>query len=315
MTTAEALNEEFGLPGALRFEQHGDLVRGLVTLASCEAEFYLQGAHLARWQPAGFSGVLFLSEESAFVPGKAIRGGIPICFPWFGPRTFGAEEYPKSPSHGFARTAEWTLAFAALLPAAEASGGDRLSLTLTLGPDETSRALGYESFRVACEMTLGRELTVRLTVANPGSEPLRFEEALHSYFAVADVRETAVAGLEGAEYLDKRDEGRAKRAPEGPLVLDRFTDRVFPAHAGAATIADRGNERDVFAEKENSGTTVVWNPWTEGAAALKDLGDEEWTGFVAVEAANTGAQAITLAAGAAHTMGVRVTVRPEAAHV
>ena len=285
---------------------------GLVTLASCEAEFYLQGAHLTRWQPAGFSGVLFLSEHSEFTPGKPIRGGIPICFPWFGPRTLGAEEYPKSPSHGFARTAEWTLAFAALLPGMD--GGDRLSLTLTLGPDETSQALGYDRFRVACEMLLGRELTVRLTVANPGDTPLHFEEALHSYFAVADVRETAVAGLEGAEYLDKRDAGKAKRAPDGPLVLDRFTDRVFPAHAGAATIADRGNQRTIVAEKEHSGTTVVWNPWTEGAAALKDLGDEEWTGFLAVEAANTGEQAITLAPGATQTMTVKVRVTPEVEH-
>ena len=287
-------------------------MRGLVTLASCEAEFYLQGAHLARWQPAGFSGVLFMSEQSEFTPGQAIRGGIPICFPWFGPRTFGAEEYPKSPSHGFARTAEWALAFAALLPGAD--GGDRLSLTLTLGPDDTSRALGYDNFRVACEILLGRELTVRLTVANPGDAPLHFEEALHSYFAVADVRETALTGLEGAAYLDKRDEGKAKRAPDGPLVLDRFTDRVFPVHEAAATLADRGNQRVIVAEKEHSGTTVVWNPWTEGSAGFKDLGNDEWPGFVAVEAANTGEQAITLAPGATHTMGIRVSVRAEAEH-
>jgi glucose-6-phosphate 1-epimerase len=305
--TAEALNEQFGLDGVLTFEEHGQLTRARVTLPACEATVYVQGAHLTAWKPAGERDVLFLSKESEFLPGKAIRGGIPVCFPWFGGRSDGA----SGPSHGFARIEEWTLAFAALLPGA--AGEDRVSLTWTLGPGELSRSLGFDGFRVAYEMLLGRSLTLRLTVANGQDTPLRFEEALHTYFRVGDVRRAPIAGLAGATYLDKRDDGKQKQAPEGPLQLDRFTDRVFPANEAAIAIEDEADGRKISVAKQGSRTTVVWNPWTEGAAALKDLGDEEWPEFLAVETANTATDALTLAQGETHTMVAEITVERDSA--
>jgi len=304
MSTAPSsdLNEKFGLDGMLHFDEHGALTRANVTLPSCAATIYLQGAHLTHWQPAGQKPVLFVSGQSPFTPGKAIRGGVPICFPWFGARSDGG----PGPSHGFARTQVWDLAFAALLP--DPQGGDRLQLTFTLGPSEASRAVGYDHFRAVSEVSLGHTLALRLTVANSGEQPLRFEEALHAYFAVADVRHAAITGLEGAVYLDKRDEGRQKTAPEGPLQLTAFSDRVFPHSTADTAIRDEGNQRVIHIAKQNSATTVVWNPWAEGAAPLADLGDEEWPHFLCVETANTASDAIELAAGETHTVTAEISI-------
>ncbi len=303
--TAHELNEQFGLPGVLAFDEHGSLVRAQATLASCEATIYLQGAHLAHWKPAGQDPVLFMSERSAFEPGKAIRGGIPICFPWFGPPGEGA----PGPSHGFARIQPWELAFAAVMP--DSGEGDRLQLTFVLAPTEMSRSLGFDKFRVAYEVLLGATLSLRLTVANLGDAPLQFEEALHSYFSVGDVRQAPITGLESAPYLDKRDGGRAKTAPTGPLQLDCFTDRVFPASHASTAIHDVLRHRRIEIVKAESATTVVWNPWPEGSAPLADLAPDSWPGFLCVESANTASDAISLAPGATHTLALRVSVRQE----
>jgi len=303
--TASELSEQFGLPGILHFEEHGELTRARITLRTCDATIYLQGAHLTDWQPTGQKPVLFLSEHSAFTPGKAIRGGIPLCFPWFGGRSDG-----PGPSHGFARIQPWELAFAALMP--DTGEGDRLQLTFVLGATDLSESLGFAGFRVAYELLLGRTLTLRLTVANFGEGLFKFEDALHAYFNVGDVRQSAITGLESANYLDKRDGGQTKTAPAGPLQLTEWTDRVFPGNASAPTIVDSVNHRRIRIGKQHSATTVVWNPWAEGAADLADLGSDEWTNFLCVEVANTAHDAITLAPGQTHTMIMSVAVEPEA---
>jgi glucose-6-phosphate 1-epimerase len=301
--TSTELNERFGLPGVLLFEDHGELVRARISLPTCEASIYLQGAHLTHWQPAGQQPVLFLSERSAFTPGKAIRGGVPICFPWFGARSDGL----PGPSHGFARIQPWQLAFAALLP--DTGEGDRLQLTFVLGPTDLSRSVGFDHFRIAYEVMLGSTLSSKLTVANLGTDPFHFEEALHAYYHVADVRKTRLGGLESARYLDKRDAGKEKSAPAVPLTLTEFSDRVFFANSAPLTIDDPGNGRRIHIEKQHSATTVVWNPWPEGSASLADLGPEDWPHFLCVEAANTATEAITLAPGEAHFMTTMITLR------
>ena len=298
----DQLQAAFSIPGVLAFEAHGELVRARVHTAAAEATIYLQGAHVTNWQPKDQERVLFLSEHSAFTPGKAIRGGVPICFPWFGARSDGK----PGPSHGFARTQPWNLAFAALMP--DSDGGDRLQMTFVLGPTEQSRQLGFDNFRVVYEVMLGASLTLKLTVANTGTSPLHFEEALHAYYQVADVRQTALSGLESAWYLDKRDDGRQKQAPPTPLVLTEFSDRVFPDNSAALSIDDAGQQRTLSITKENSKTTVVWNPWPEGSAPLSDLDAEEWPHFLCVEAANTAGDAIVLQPGASHTLTNMIAV-------
>ena len=310
-TPAATLNESFALPSVLHFEEAGALARAHITLPTCTATVYLHGAHLTHWQPAGQDPVLFLSAQSEFTPGKPIRGGVPICFPWFGPRTGGQ----PGPSHGFARIQEWSVANVALLSGLPSSCQEpTLHLTFTLGPSDLSRSLGFDHFRVAYELIFGadagRSVTLRLSVANLGSEPMPFEEALHTYFAVADVRTTPITGLSSAPYLDKTDNGKEKTTPAGDLTLIATTDRVFPGHTAPVAIHDAGNGRVLTNTKQNSATTVLWNPWAEGSATFGDLPNDAWPGFVCVETANTGADRITLAPNQAHTLEAVFSVQP-----
>ena len=298
MQTLNELNDNFGVPGLLSFEAFGELMIARVTSPACTATLFLQGAHLVHWQPDGAGPVLFLSERSAFAPGKPIRGGVPVVFPWFAART---GERTDGPSHGFARTAVWEVAFAAV-------SGEDVHLTLTLAPDETSRALGYDGFRVAYEVTLGRTLTLRLSVANQGAAPLRFEEALHSYLAVGDAERVRITGLGGVEYLDKTDGFKRKRQEEDVLTLRRETDRPYLNTAGAVFVDDPELARRVIVEKRNSQTTVVWNPWAELAAKLPDMTDDGWRKFVCIETANVAENAVTLQPSEAHTMEAHISV-------
>ena len=301
--TPALLTESFALPGVLAFDEHDGLPRAQVTLPTCEATVYLHGAHLTHWRPVEEEPVLFLSPRSAFVADKAIRGGIPICFPWFGNGLSGQQK----PSHGFARLAEWTFAFAAL-------AGERLHLTFTLGPSDLSRAHGYADFRAAYEIILGadrgRALTLRLTVANTSDQPLQFEEALHTYFHVGDPRTAQVEGLESATFLDKTDAAKPKQAPSGPLLFAKQTDSVFAGNQAEVSIIDPQFGRTVSLTKQHSATTVVWNPFPEGSAGVNDLAPDSWQHFLCVEAANTGTDAITLAPGQAHTLEARITSNP-----
>ena len=287
------LNDNFGIPGVLFFDEHNDLVRANVSTTVAKATVYLQGAHVAEWQPIGQQPVLFLSRESEFVAGKAIRGGVPISFPWFANRRDGK----TGPSHGFARIQDWTLAFAAL-------AGEELHLTFTLASTPLSRELGFDHFRVAFQLTIGRSLTMQLTVANDADAPLVFEEALHTYFAVADVREVTVTGLEQTAFVDKTDNMTGKPAANAPLTFASATDRVYPDTAATCVIHDQPGKRDITIAKTNSDTTVVFNPWK----GMADMGADEWPKMLCVETVNAAANAVTLASGMSHTMQAHISV-------
>jgi glucose-6-phosphate 1-epimerase len=291
------LNEHFGLPGVLAFHApEGGLVRADIMTPHATATVYLQGAHLTAWQPAGHQPAIFTSRKTDLKPGKAIRGGVPIAFPWFATRHDGK----TGPSHGFARIQDWTLAFAAL-------AGDDLHLTFTLGPNDLSRSLGYDHFRLAYQLTIGRALTMQLTVANDAATPLVFEEALHTYYAVEDIHEIAIAGLDGVSYLDKVD-NLQKKLQHGDITITGPTDRVYLDTAATCTLNDHAGKRRIVVAKTGSTTTVVWNPWEEGAAKLADMDPTEWHEFVAIETVNAAVDSITLAPGATHTMQARVSV-------
>jgi glucose-6-phosphate 1-epimerase len=302
MTLTE-LNDSYGIPGVLTFAEKEGLTRAEVKTPACEAIVYFHGAHLAHWQPAGQKPVLYLSQASEYAPAKAIRGGIPVCFPWFGPRSQGLGSGGKGSgggAHGFARTAEWTLAFAAL-------SGDDLHLTFTLTESDASQALGFDHFSVAYELILGKTLDLRFTVANTGDEPFHYEAALHTYFAVEDVRKTTIKGLESAPYLDKTDGNKEKHLPDAPLTLTGWTDWVFPQNS-VETIISKA-ESDVLVTKKHSNTTVVWNPWEGKAAAMADISPGSWTEFLCLEAANSGVDAIVLAPQQTHTMQALIAVQ------
>jgi glucose-6-phosphate 1-epimerase len=291
------LNEHFGIPGALAFHASASgLIYAGITTPHATATVYLQGAHVTAWQPKGQQPAIFLSRRSDFAAGKAIRGGVPIAFPWFAARHDGK----TGPSHGFARIQDWTLAFAAL-------AGDDLHLTFTLGPTEMSRSLGYDNFRLAYQLTIGSTLTMQLTVANDGSAPLIFEEALHTYYAVADIHEVTVTGLEGVTYLDKNDNLQSK-VQHGAISITEPTDRVYLNTASTCVLRDTASKRRIIVAKTGSNTTVVWNPWESGALKLPDLDPSEWHEFIAIETVNAAANAVTLAPGATHVMQAHVSI-------
>jgi glucose-6-phosphate 1-epimerase len=187
---------EFKIPNALRFENApGGLVRAVISTAAAEAEVYLHGALVTRWTPRGRQPVLFVSPKSLFAPGKPIRGGVPDIFQWFGPRG----DSKPGPAQGFARTTEWSI------ERTQFRGDGRVEITLALAPDDATRAFGLAAFHLRFRVTVGSELKVELETRNDAKEPLTYEEPLHTYFAIADIHQVSVSGIEGTTYIDKTD--------------------------------------------------------------------------------------------------------------
>jgi glucose-6-phosphate 1-epimerase len=268
-----------------------------VDVPDCSGELYLQGAHVTSWRPHGTE-VLWVSRSAVFRPGTAIRGGVPICFPWFADGTDGT----ASPAHGFARITPWQLVGAT-------RDGRSVELRLTLTDDEQIRARWPCSFAADYRVRMsGEELVLSLTVANTGTHPFTYEEALHAYFGVADIGSVTVEGLAGARYLDMvPGADRGPHTQVGPISFTRETDRTFQATGATATI--REGDRMVTVARHGSSSAIVWNPWIDKAASMADFGDEEWRGMVCVETANVKADAVTLAPGAEHTMSARISAQ------
>lgn len=291
-------SKDITIPGVVKLDKgQGGLPRVLVTSPLADAEIYLNGAHVTRYQPRGAQPVLFMSAGSQFTAGKPIRGGVPVIFPWFGPR----EGHPESPAHGLVRTMEWQPASARQLP------DGAVEVTLTVTSNDGTRAQWPHDFSLRFIVTVGKQLDMVLEVQNSGKEPFRFEEALHTYFAVKDVRNVSVTGLAGAEYFDKVDGFKRKRQGDEPIRITGETDRVYINTSTTCVIDDPGLSRKIIVEKERSDSTVVWNPWIAKSKALPDFGDDEWPDMICVETCNAVENAVNLRAGAAHRM--RQTVR------
>jgi glucose-6-phosphate 1-epimerase len=296
----DKLNSGFGIPNVLRFEAGGGgLTRMVITApASGEAHVYLHGAHVTHYQRRGEKPILWMSGKSWFEVNKPIRGGVPVIFPWFGPRA----GYPDSPAHGFARLSEWLVESLAI------DGDEIVTVVLQLKANPQTRALWPYDFTLRHRIVIGRTLTMTLEVENTGPEPFTFENALHTYFAVGDVRETATAGLENAEYLDKTDGmQRKKQAPE-PIRITQETDRLYEGTRKTCVLDDPTTRRRITVAKSGSNTTVVWNPWIGKAAAMTDFGHDEWPRMLCIETANAGANAITLAPTKTHAMRAVVSI-------
>lgn len=284
------LQARFGIPGVVAIDEgRGSLPRLSVTSDLAAAEIYFHGAHLTSFQPRGERPLLFMSEKSHFDAAKPIRGGVPVIYPWFGPRAGS----PESPIHGFARIRAWDLESCGTQP----DGSVRVAFALSA--DDASLRMIF---------TLGRALEMELEV-RAGSAPAAFEEALHTYLRVGDVRQVRVDGLEDAEYLDKVDAFRRKTQPAEPVRITGETDRVYLNTRGTCVVHDPVLERTLTVEKENSGTTVIWNPWINKARAMADFGDEEWPAMLCVETANVGDGAVRLEPGQMHWMRARLSAR------
>jgi glucose-6-phosphate 1-epimerase len=272
------------------------LPRLTITTPEATAEIYLHGAHVTSWLPKDGEEVIFLSEESQWKDGKAIRGGIPICFPWFR----GKADDPKAPSHGFVRTKAWQLD-------SVEHGSDTTVVTLSTASDETTRAWWPHDFRLLHRVTFGAELTQELITTNTGNAPLRFEEALHTYYRVGSAQSVRIRGLDGVAYLDNTDNNQ-KKQQEGDIFFTAPTDRAYINTIHPVEIVDPELRRRIHLTKTGSRTTVIWNPWSTGAQSLADLGDEEWRTMACAEASNIRDFAVELAPGQQHTMKTVIQV-------
>ena len=280
------------IPGALQLEYDDDgLTRVLIDTPQAEAEIFLHGAHITRWVPAGQRPVLFTSSRSLFAPGKPIRGGVPLVFPWFGPRAGGL----PGPMHGYARISEWTL------HATRLSDDGAVHLVFTLPR--------VDAFRLAFRVSVGAKLEMELDVRNTSTEELCFEEAFHTYFAVGDIHQVSISGLEGTEYIDKADGFKRKRRPAEPLRIEGYTDQVHVNTTGVCVIEDPAWARRIVVAKSGSATTVVWNPWSDKTPGMPDMAPEDWREMVCVETANAAENGIRLGPGASHVM--RATIQVE----
>ena len=298
MQGAKAANQ-FELPNALRFEDGpGGLVRALISTPLAEAEVYLQGAHVTHWTPRDQRPVLFVSPKSLFVPGKAIRGGVPVIFPWFGARGDGK----PGPAHGFARNSEW------VIEGTNLRNDGRVGITLALTPNDVTRGFGYSAFHLHFRVTIGTDLEMELEVCNDAKEPLTYEEALHTYLAVADIRQVSVSGLEGTAYIDKTDGFKRKELGNEPLRITKETDQVHLSTKSSCIIHDPVWNRRIIVEKSGSDSTVVWNPWIEKTKGMSDMATDDWKEMICIETANAADNGIHLSPGTFHKLTASIRV-------
>jgi glucose-6-phosphate 1-epimerase len=268
---------------------NGNLTCARIATPHCTGEVYLHGAHVTAFQPVGHRPVLWMSQSSCFDDKKPIRGGIPICFPWFGSHA----NDNTLPAHGWARIKPWEV----VAVGKTASCGAKLELQTEIDP-----------FRLCLAVTFAETLDIELRVTLPleAIELATFEEALHTYLTVGDIRRVEIAGLSHVHYLDKVGEVTEREASKSPIRFEGETDRVYQNTRSTCTLIDPVLKRRLEVSKWGSGSTVVWNPWIDKSKRMPDFGDDEWPGMVCIETANIRPNHIELRPGQIHTMRTRI---------
>jgi D-hexose-6-phosphate mutarotase len=294
-TTIDSLNQEYALQKHLFFKQlPSEIVVAQIDTPLATATISLYGGQVVEWRPKHQeTPVLWVSKLASFTPGKAIRGGVPICWPWFGSHPTS----PQLPGHGYARISPWDVA------ATELMSGGAIRIRLTMQDTEMSLAHFPRSVRLAVQITVGEELTVELTTSNQSNQDIVLTEGLHTYFKVGDVSAIQVLGLEGAQYVDLI-RGNAIATQEGPIRFDGELGRIFTNSTATCVIVDPGIARRITVQKKGSLSTAVWNPWAQTAAKMDDLGSAGWRDMVCVESANAFGNSVRVGPNASHVMGI-----------
>jgi D-hexose-6-phosphate mutarotase len=287
-TMLQELNR-FAIGEQLKFEMHpGGLVQGKINTDKCSGSFFLLGAHIAEFQPKSqLQPVLFMSEEAIFKVGKPIRGGIPICFPWFGPN----KDDTSAPAHGLVRTALWDM-----LESSATESGVMVKLGYRCAP-----------FRIALTAVFGETLDVTLDVKNEAATEEPCEVALHTYFQLGDSRRATIVGLEKNEFRDQLT-GKIHAATGTGIKFTEETDRIYRKSVPLVTIQDEANSRCIHIKPRNSYSTVVWNPWVAKSQRLTDFGDKEFERMCCVETANVAPHNWVIEAGQSENVGFEVSV-------
>jgi glucose-6-phosphate 1-epimerase len=296
MITAHQLNTQFGIKGQLEFrEDTSGLVVAEIRNKQASASLCLQGAHLMTWKPKSQPvPVIWLSRDAKLAAGKSIRGGAPVCWPWFGPHASES----GFPGHGYARTVPWQVVGSGAEPNGETH------LTLRLVDSEKTRMQWPHACTLDLAVIVGETLRMELTTENTGASDFEIGEALHTYFQIGDIGAVRVKGLEGCEYWDKVG-GSALKKQVGAISFSGETDRVYINTAAGCVIEDDKLKRRIHVAKSGSLSTVVWTPWTDKANKMGDMGQPDgWREMVCVETVNALENVVKIAAGRRHTMKV-----------
>jgi glucose-6-phosphate 1-epimerase len=267
----------------------------------------LHGAHLLSWMPSGQREVFWLSPQSTPEP-AAIRGGVPVCWPWFARQGRPADAL----QHGPVRNLPWQVS------AVHASSDEMISLSLepcAQAAQDAGLAALAPGLQVSLRITLGETLNQTLRTRNRGHATFELTQALHSYFAVSHATKVGIDGLLGLPYLDKL-RGMTAHLQQTPFALALACDRIYHApprtdepFVGRYTLTDPAWQRSLIIETEGSRSVVVWNPGQEGAYGIADVPNEGWPDFFCIEAANAGPDVITLAPGAEHRLGQTLSIQ------
>lgn len=276
--TIEELNTKHKIADQLEFiAGNGGLPMIRVNNAKAAALISLHAGQVLSYQPAGEpEDVLFLSEKAYYQEGKAIKGGAPICWPWFG----ADPEGKGRPGHGFVRNRAWNVV------ATEAMGNGDVKVTLGLMDTPDTRAIWPQSFNLWQEIVIGDTLNLSLITRNTGKETFSITQAFHTYFKVGDIARTKVLGLEGCEYIDKAGGGNTQKHQTGNVTIDAEVDRIYLNVGNTLNIDDSALNRHIQITSQGSKTAVVWNPWEKIAKDMADLEDADYKHLLCVETTN-----------------------------
>lgn len=294
----EALNRQFAISGKVQFSSGtGDITMLAINSNHSSARISLYGAQLLSFVPAGQQDIIWMSERTLFQKGKAIRGGIPLCFPWFGPHPSDKSK----PQHGFARLQEWQVA------EVTETADESISVTLALEQSEASLQLWPFSFKAAARFIIGKTLQVQLTVTNTSAQPFDYSDALHTYFNISNIDTLALEGLQDATYYDAFGT-QLKTQHSALLYFNEETNRRYVNTSSTCIIHDKGFDRKISVGKSGSKVTVVWNPGEATTATMSDMAPDGFKTFVCAEPANAyeGVDIISLQPGESHTLSALI---------
>ncbi len=272
----------------------GDIPVVEIKNTQASARISLQGAHLLSWIPQAEDEVIWLSPEASFKRGKSIRGGIPVCWPWFGAH----ESNSDYPAHGFARTVTWNVCDVVQLE----SGETRIKFSLDMQQLNSGiNNMWPVNTRLEYIITIGTMLKLELITHNEGAEDCIVGEALHSYFNVGNIKKTKVLGLDNIMYLDKPDNFKCKQQ-HGDVGVSGEVDRVYLNSPDMVMIHNQN--RKIIIKTQGSQSTIVWNPGKKVAEEMADLGENGYLKMLCVESGNAASNVVSIAAGKSHALQV-----------
>ena len=280
----EQLNADYGIADKAKFvEGKGGFPVIEINNEHARAVISLYAGQVLSFQPVGQKELMFVSNNAYFQSGKAIKGGAPVCWPWFGPDPEGKGR----PNHGFVRNRLWDMR--SLISTQD--GSTQVIMGLVDTPE--TRSIWNYSFDLAIAITVGSSLTIELITRNTGQQPFEITQALHSYFSVGDITQVQVLGLEDKSYIDKVDDGKQK-TQTGAVTFTQECDRIYLDVPSELIIDDSAWDRQIKVTATNSKTAIVWNPWSEISVNMADLSDKDYQSFVCVETANAANEIIQI---------------------